>query len=47
MDEKQAVFEQLTISNFKKWSFTALNAHSQSKMIFSNWKPFKNDENLV
>ena len=34
MDEKQAVFERLeatltTSSNFKKWSSTALNAHSQ------------------
>ena len=29
MDEEQAVFEQLTLSDFKKWSSTALKAHSQ------------------
>ena len=29
MDEEQAAFEQLTISDFKKWSSTALKAHSQ------------------
>ena len=29
MDERQAVFEQSTLSNFKKWSSTALKAHSQ------------------
>ena len=29
MDEDQAVFEQLTLSGFKKWSSTALKAHSQ------------------
>ena len=29
MDEEQAVFEQLTLSDFKKWISTALNAHSQ------------------
>ena len=29
MDEEQAVFEQLTVSKFKKWSSTALKVHSQ------------------
>ena len=29
MNEEQAVFEQLTLSDFKKWSSTALKAHSQ------------------
>ena len=29
MDEEQATFEQLTISDYKKWSSTALKAHSQ------------------
>ena len=29
MDEEQAVFEQLTLSDFKKWSSTALKTHSQ------------------
>ena len=30
MDEEQAVFEQLTLSDFKKWSSTALKAYSQN-----------------
>ena len=30
MDEEQAAFEHLTLSDFKKWSSTALQAHSQS-----------------
>ena len=29
MVEEQAVFEQLTLSDFKKWSSTALKEHSQ------------------
>ena len=29
MDEEQAIFEQLTISDLKKWSSRALKAHSQ------------------
>ena len=29
MDEESAALEQLTLSNFKKWSSTALKAHSQ------------------
>ena len=30
MEEEQAVFEQLTSSDFKKWSSTALYTHSQN-----------------
>ena len=29
MDEEQAVFEQLILSDIKKWSSTALKAHLQ------------------
>ena len=29
MDVEQAVFEQLTLRDFKKWGFTALKARSQ------------------
>ena len=29
MDVEQAVFEQLTLTDFKKWGFTALKARSQ------------------
>ena len=29
VDEEQAVFEQLTLSDFNKWSSLALKAHSQ------------------
>ena len=29
MDEEQAVSEKITLSDFKKWSSTALKAHSQ------------------
>ena len=36
MDEEQAVFEQLTLSDFKKWSATALKAHYQVRENF--WK---------
>ena len=36
MDEEQAVFEQLTLSDLKKWSSAALKAHSQ---VWGNfWK---------
>ena len=44
MDEEQALLEQLTISNFKKWSSTLLKAYSQNWEIFGNWKLFKNYE---
>ena len=30
MDEEQAVFEQSKSSDFKKWSSTVLNAHSEA-----------------
>ena len=30
MDEEQAVFEQLNLSDFQKWSSTVLNAHSKA-----------------
>ena len=30
MDEEQAAFEQLNLSDFKKWSSTVLNAHSEA-----------------
>ena len=29
MDEEQALFEHLTLSDFKKWSSTALKLHRQ------------------
>ena len=29
MDEEQAVFEELTLSDFKKWNSTALNKYLQ------------------
>ena len=29
MDEEQAVFEQLTLSEYRKWISTALKAHWQ------------------
>ena len=29
MDEEQTVFEQLTLSNIKKWTSTALKRHTQ------------------
>ena len=36
MDEEQAVFRQLTLSNFKKWSFTALKTFNNSTIIMTN-----------
>ena len=45
MDEKQAVFEQLTVNDFNKWSSSALKVHTlKSETIFGNWKPIKNYE---
>ena len=36
MDEQLVIFEQLTVSDFKKWSSTALKVHSQ---VWDNfWK---------
>ena len=29
MDEEQAVFQQITSDDFKKWSSTVLKVHSQ------------------
>ena len=37
MDEKQAVFEQLTVNDFNKWSSSALKVHTlKSETIFGN-----------
>ena len=36
MDEEQAVFEQITLTDFKNWSSTALKANSQVRENF--WK---------
>ena len=33
MSEEQAVFEQLTLFDFKKWSSTALKVHSELKVL--------------
>ena len=35
-EEDQAVFEQLTLINFKKWSFTALKTFNNSTIIMTN-----------
>ena len=39
MDEEQAVFEQLTLSDSKKWSSAALKAHSKVWDKFWQLKP--------
>ena len=36
MDEKQAVFEQLTLNDFKKWSSTAFKTFSNYPIIMNN-----------
>ena len=36
MDEEQAIFEQLTLSNFKRWSSTALKTFNNSTIIMTN-----------
>ena len=36
MDEEQAIFEQLTLSNFKKWSSTALKTFNNYTKIMTN-----------
>ena len=36
MDEEQAVFEQLTRSDFKKWSCTALKTFNNYTIIINN-----------
>ena len=41
MDEEQAIFEQLTLSDLKKWTTTALKRALKCETIFGNRKPFK------
>ena len=36
MDEEQAIFDQLTLSNFKKWSSTLLKTFNNSTIIMAN-----------
>ena len=36
IDEEQAVFEQLTLNDFKKWNPTALNTFNNSTIIMTN-----------
>ena len=36
MDEEQAVFEQLTLSDFKKWGSTALKTSNIYTIIMAN-----------
>ena len=36
MDKEKAVFEQLTLSNFKQWSSTALKTFNNYTLIMSN-----------
>ena len=36
MDEEQAVFELLTLSDFKKWSSTALKTFDNYTIIMTN-----------
>ena len=36
MDEEQAVFEQLTLNDSKKWSSTALRYTFKSEIFFGN-----------
>ena len=36
MDEEQAVFEQLSLSNHKKWNSTALKAFNNSTIIMTS-----------
>ena len=36
MDEYQAVFEQLTLSDFKKWSFIAWKTFNNYSTIMKN-----------
>ena len=55
MDEEQAVSEQLTFSEFKKWSSTALKTFNNSTIIIPPcsgefrvvFKHFQNLENLI
>ena len=36
MDKEQAVFEQLILSNFKKWSFSALKTFNNYTTTMTN-----------
>ena len=36
MNEKQALFEQLTLRHFKKWSSTALKTFNNDTIIMTN-----------
>ena len=36
MDEEQAVFKQLTLSDFKRWSSTALRTFNNYTIIMTN-----------
>ena len=36
MDEEQVVFEQLTLSDFKKWSSTSLKTFNNYTIIMTN-----------
>ena len=40
-DEERAVFKQLTISDFKKWSFTELEALSSPRQFLATESPLK------
>ena len=42
MDEEQLVFEQLTLSDFNKWSSTVLKAHTKFLETESPLKIMKN-----
>ena len=39
MDEEQAVFEQLTLSDFKKWSSTVLSTFNNSTITMTKTVP--------
>ena len=43
MDEEQAFFEQLTLSNFKMWSFTTLKDFNNYSVITTNISDNIND----
>ena len=46
MDEEQTVFEQLTLSDFKKWSSTALRVHCQVRIFLETESPLKMLKNV-
>ena len=45
LDEKKAVFEELTLCDFNKWSSTASIAHFQVLEIFGSRNPLKMNQN--